>query len=108
MIDKKFEWMQVLEKCFKYRRQVQFFLKINTKKVGRKWTIYAHACNKQHCSDSFRKKINKIKWYLKNHCNCVCVRFYLFLVYLYHWSTLINQQGSVINDQILHTQTSIY
>lgn len=36
MIDKQFERMQVLEKYFKYRRQVQFFFKINTKKVGRK------------------------------------------------------------------------
>lgn len=60
MIDKEFEWVHVWRNILNInRRQVQFIL--NSKKVGRKQTIYAHACNKKHLSDSFREKICEIK-----------------------------------------------
>lgn len=55
MIDKEFEWVHVWRNILNInRRQVQFIL--NSKKVGRKPTIYAHACNNKHLSDSFREK----------------------------------------------------
>lgn len=60
MIDKEFEWVHVWRNILNINRgQVQFIL--NSKKVGRKRTIYAHACNKKHLSDSFREKICEIK-----------------------------------------------
>lgn len=60
MIDKELEWVQIWRNILNInRRQVQFIL--NTKKVGRKQTIYAHACNKKHLSDSLREKICEIR-----------------------------------------------
>lgn len=60
MIDKELEWVQIWRNILNINRgQVQFIL--NSKKVGRKRTTYAHACNKKHLSDSFREKICEIK-----------------------------------------------
>lgn len=68
--------------------------------------MYAHACNKKHSSDSFREQIQRL-----NDIQITVVTgfefdsyqiLFIFSLLSSHWSTLINQQGSV-NDQIAHT-----
>lgn len=66
------------------RRQVKFIL--NSKKVGRKRTIYAHACNKNTLVTVSGKKyvrLNDIQITIGIgfEFDYIPIRFYLFLVY---------------------------